>query len=362
MAFHMNLAGLGGGRRSEARSLRDLDAVNDQLFAIRRGKRSRPGLKAAPAIFEFHSRAGGKVHATVFAVKQRGEGSSRVILRPGLNGSIGYAGQRLDHQRRAALGQHIEQIRRGLLRRDGQRLLEQNRAGVEALFEQHGGVAGEGIAYGPGPLEGRGAAVPGQQRSVQVYAAQPRQRQHPGRNQASVGDDDDGVRSEGFKLRAKLGVVANLFRLRDRQASGQGGLLDGRSSKLLAATHGPVGLRNNQRNLVARRKQCLQRGHGEAGGPAKNHFRRTRHAVYHSPARCILRILRRARSRLRALMRKMNNMPSTWSISCWKQRESRSSPSISNHLPFSSWARTRTLAWRTTFSRISRKLRQPSSS
>ena len=37
---------------------------------------------------------------------------------------------------------------------------------------------------------------------------------------------------------------------------------------------------------------------------------------YHSPARCILRILRRVMSRFSALMRKMNSIPSTWSISC----------------------------------------------
>ena len=38
--------------------------------------------------------------------------------------------------------------------------------------------------------------------------------------------------------------------------------------------------------------------------------------IYHSPARCSLRILRSTKSRLSALMRKMKRIPSRWSISC----------------------------------------------
>ena len=70
---------------------------------------------------------------------------------------------------------------------------------------------------------------------MQVDAAQPGQRQHPGRNEAPVGDDDDGVGRDGLKLRAKLCVVANLFRLRDGEAGGERGQLDGRSGELPVA-------------------------------------------------------------------------------------------------------------------------------
>ncbi len=49
----------------------------------------------------------------------------------------------------------------------------------------------------------------------------------------------------------------------------------------------------------------------------------------------------------------MKRTPSRWSISCCKARESSSSPSISNHSPFTFCARTFTFAARFTFSRIS---------
>ncbi len=87
---------------------------------------------------------------------------------------------------------------------------------------------------------GRCAAVARKQRRMQIDAAQPRQREHPGRNQAPVGNDDDRVGSNGFKPCAKLQIVANLFRLRDLKAGSQRGLLDRRSGKL-AAVGPPAG-------------------------------------------------------------------------------------------------------------------------
>ena len=57
-----------------------------------------------------------------------------------------------------------------------------------------------------------------------------------------VSHDDDRVGRNRFQLRAKLRVVANLLRLRDRKSGGQRGQLDGRSGELLLAARGPVGL------------------------------------------------------------------------------------------------------------------------
>ena len=80
--------------------------MRDQLFAIERCERTGPGLKAAPAIVELVRRARGKIHAAIFAVEQGREGCALVVLRLRLDGSVGKAGQRLHHQRRAGAGEH----------------------------------------------------------------------------------------------------------------------------------------------------------------------------------------------------------------------------------------------------------------
>ena len=198
-----------------------------------------------------------------------------MILRLGVDGSGSQAGKGFDHQRRAGPRQHLEQPRGGLLGADFDRLLEENGAGVEAFLKQHGCVAGEGVAIGHGPLDGRGAAVLGQQRPVQIDAAQPGQRQHPGRKDAPVSHHNNGVGRDGLKLGAELRVAANLLRLCDRQSGGQRRLLHRRSGELLAAAHGPVGLCNHQCHLMARRKHCFKSGDSEAGRAAEDEFHRT---------------------------------------------------------------------------------------
>ena len=98
--------------------------MDDQLLAMQRGEGAGPGLKTSPAILQLHSRAHGKVHAAVFAVEQRREGSALVILRLGVYGSVGKAVQSLDHQRRSGLRQHVEKSYGGLIRSDFDGLLK----------------------------------------------------------------------------------------------------------------------------------------------------------------------------------------------------------------------------------------------
>ena len=172
-----------------------------------------------------------------------------------------------------ALASISKQIDGGLVGANFDGLLQQNRPGVEAFFKQHGGVAGEGVAHGDGPLDGRRAAILGQQRPVQIDAAKPRQSEHPRRNDAAVGDDDDRVGRDGFKLRAKLGVVADLFGLRDGMPAASAACFTGGAVSCWLAAHGAVGLRDHQRDLVAGREQCFERGHGELGVPQKTSFR-----------------------------------------------------------------------------------------
>ena len=155
---------------------------------------------------------------------------------------------------------------------DFDRLLEEDGAGVEALFKEHGGVAGEGVAIGYGPLDGRRATVLWQQRAVQVDAAEPGQSEHPRGDDAAVGYDDDRVGGDGLKLGTELGVVADFFRLSDGEAGGYRGLLDRRGVELLAAAYGAVWLRYDERDFIARREQCLEGGDGEAGCAAEDEF------------------------------------------------------------------------------------------
>ncbi len=174
-------------------------------------------MKTPPAILQLNRSTRGEVHAAVLTIEQRSERSERMVLRLGLNLSRGKPSQGFDHQRRARFGHPIKQIRGRLFLTDFDCLLLQNWPGVESLFKQHGGVAGEGVAVRNGPLDWCSAAVFWQQRPVQVDAAKPRKCQHPRRNDAAISYNYNRIGLDGFKLGAKLGVRAYFFRLRDGQ-------------------------------------------------------------------------------------------------------------------------------------------------
>ena len=120
----------------------------------------------------------------------------------------------------------------------------------------------------------------------------PGQGEHPRRNDASVGHHDNRVGRDGFELRAKLSVVADLFRLRNGNASSQSGLLYGRCGYLLIAAHGTVGLRNHESDVVSCGEQSVKSWNGELGRPAENQLegaRRICHGCFTNrlrPASC----------------------------------------------------------------------------
>ncbi len=182
------------------------------------------------------------------------------------------SGQRLRHQRRAALGQYVEEFRRGLLGPDGKRLLQQDRPGVESFFEQHGGVAGEGFAHGHGPLDRRGAAIARKQRRVQIDAAQPRQREHPGRNDAAISDHDDRIGRDRFKPRAKFLIVANLLRLDRLQGHRPMRRFLPAAPEFFCPAHGPVGLGDDQGDLCPAASSASSVGTAKRGVPQKTSF------------------------------------------------------------------------------------------
>jgi hypothetical protein len=94
-----------------------------------------------------------------------------VVLRLVVKRSIGEASEGIHNQRSACMRKQIEEIHGGLIASDFDGLLQENGAGVETFFKQHGGVARESIAHGYRPLDGRGTPILGEKRTMQVDAA-----------------------------------------------------------------------------------------------------------------------------------------------------------------------------------------------
>ena len=69
-----------------------------------------------------------------------------------------------------------------------------------------------GLAVRNRPLDGRGAAILRQQRCVQIEVAEPRQIDHPLRNDAAIADDDDRVWANDLQKGAEFLVVLDLVR------------------------------------------------------------------------------------------------------------------------------------------------------
>ncbi len=157
----------------------------------------------------------GKVYEAVFFLQDRGESGLRVVLGARMNGTCLQAAQRLDHEIGADGGQARSESLGGIVGRDGEFLLQQDVAGVEAGVDAHGGDAGDGFAVCDGPLDGRGAAIFREQRGVQVDVAERRKIEHPLRNDAAVADDDDGVGFEGGELGAEFVVGLDAVGLGD---------------------------------------------------------------------------------------------------------------------------------------------------
>jgi len=97
-----------------------------------------------------------------------------------------------------------------------------------------------------------------------------RQVEHPLRNDAAVGDDEDGVGRDSFKLGAQLGVVLKLVGLEDSDSVEMGRLFDRRSLELLVAANGAVRLRDDERNLMTGSDDGIERRDSELWGSAED--------------------------------------------------------------------------------------------
>ncbi len=105
---------------------------------------------------------------------------------------------------------------------------------------------------------------------MQVQIAVARQIEHPFRDDAAIGDDQNRVGRNRLKLGTKLGVVLDLFRLRHGDICCVRRLFYRRRDQLHGAAAGAIRLRDNESDIVAGLQHSLERGNGEGRGAAKD--------------------------------------------------------------------------------------------
>ncbi|MNC15024.1 hypothetical protein D3C75_628240 [compost metagenome] len=183
-------------------------------------------------------------------------------------------------------------------------------------------------------VDGSAASVFGQQGGVDINTAVPWQLQHRlGQKLPEGGGHDQIGLVFGY---VPDGLLApHPFRLVNRDAGAESLLLHRRRRQNPLAALGPVRLGDGKHHLVSFLQQDLQGGNGKIRGAHKYDAESILHALSSSGSG---RYTRSATSR--------NRTPFRWSTSCWMQRASRSSPSISISWPLRSqpltvhfWAR-----------------------
>ena len=202
-------------------------------------------MEAANAVKEIAGRAG-KVHQAIFFLQDGREAGLRVVLWARLNAAGLELSQSLDDEFGANDGQAWSQGFGGIIGRDGEFLLKQDVAGVEAGVDTHGGDPGDGFAVGDGPLDGRGTPIFREQRGVQIDVAEGRKLEHPLGNDAAVADDDDGVGLERAQLSAEFVIASNSVRLGDRKVQTQSGFFHRRRDQFEAASFWTIRLGNHE--------------------------------------------------------------------------------------------------------------------
>src|SRR5215469_18551388 len=193
-----------------------------------------------------------------------------VVLGNGVDFLFGEIAQGFNHEggthRGEAGGKGFGRVVGG----DGQFALGKDVSGVEAGVDAHDRDTSHRFALGNGPLDGGSTAILGEQRGVQVEIAEPREIDHPLRNDAAVADDDDGVRGERGECGLELGVPLDLLGLNDGETSIESALLDGRGGQGHASAAWLIGLGDDQREAMTGVHESLQRGDGEPRGAGED--------------------------------------------------------------------------------------------
>ena len=146
---------------------------------------------------------------------------------------------------------------------DAALLAQDDPAGVDVLVDHEGGHAREFLAVDDGPVDGGGAAVLRQQRGVEVEGAQ------AGHAPDLLGQHAEGHDHEEVGLPGGEGLqeggILELEGLQDRDAVGDGIMLDGALVHLEAPAAGLVGHRDHAHDLVTGLDEGVQGLHGEFG-------------------------------------------------------------------------------------------------
>ena len=262
------------------------------------------------------------VDGRIVARERTGIRRLTMILRRARCGACGDVTQRAHKQVSAHDGQAVKEFSCRLKLADRRLIGIDHVAGIHLVVEVHGRNAGHGIAVEHRPLDGRGAAVLRQQRTMDVDRAIGSHCEQIIRQNATIGHDDENVRPQALESGQRR-TVAHLCRLEHRQPRRERDLLDRARLELHAAVFRLVRLREYADHVKPLVEQALQ-GHGRKIRRAHKHDAHAPH-----PFACCSsssgESIRMALS--------MNRTPSRWSISWQKARAVRPWPSTSNHSP-----------------------------
>lgn len=168
------------------------------------------------------------------------------------------SGKRLDQQ----LGSERRQLRTqgaaGMRSGDLNRPLQEHGTGVEAFIELHDRHAGARIAGEYGALDRSRAAPARQKRSVNIDAAECRERENLRRHDEPVRHHDEYIRPPAGELRTRH-LAFECLRLEKRKVARDGRFLHRTCREAAAASARPIGLRQDPDNLVLTAKSIQSR-------------------------------------------------------------------------------------------------------
>ena len=151
----------------------------------------------------------------------------------------------------------------GIVRQDVDLALQQNIAGVETFVHVHDSDPSLSVAGGDGGLNRRRAAMPGQQRCVQIQTSRGRNFQNIFRQDLSVGHDHNHIRCERPNLLNRFSIF-DPRRLQDRHLSSGKRLFDRGRFDTLIAPGRFVRLRDDPGELMLSQSQkSSQRRHAD---------------------------------------------------------------------------------------------------
>ena len=270
----------------------------------------------------------GEVHGRQGTAQHGGVGHQLGLLG-GLGGGAVFDGHHGVHQELGAhIGQTVVEGLHGLIGVDGGHGLGDDVTGIQLQDHVHDGDAALGIAVEDGPVDGGRATVLGQQRGMDVDAAQLGVVQDLLGEDPAIGGHHDEVGGQTLDG-LQGGAVPQLGGLEDRDVVLQGNHLHRGGQELHAPVLGLVRLGEDAHDLVAGFDESLEGGHRKVRGAHEQDLHQsssTSRSPRSSMASMSASVMRTSHSSLYI-------WPSRWSVSWQKQRAVMPSRSYSTGLP-----------------------------